>query len=252
MTTVGRLGRRVRSAIERVGYATRYRLADLRYRVGVATPIRTVAGRYWSYEPTDAHGDDPGLAALSELPADATILDVGGHTGEYAVPLAAGTDRRVVSFEPNGRSADRLRRTAERNGVGDRIDVRRIGIGSADEERPFYRSTYSKLSAFDRDAATRWGATVEAVEPVSIRRLDSLVGGGVSPPDGLKIDVEGHERDALDGGTETIETHRPLVVVEIHDGTARGVVSSWFTERGYTVEANEDALICRPCSDTKS
>lgn len=246
-----RLRSNLLGAIEHAGYTARYRLADLRYRFDVATPTRTVAGRYLSYEPTNAHGNDPGLAVLSELPNDATIFDVGGHAGEYAVPLAIGTDRRIVSFEPNGRSAERLRRTIERNGVEDRVDVRRLGIGAVDEERPFYRSTYSKLSSFDREAATRWGSAVEAVESVTIRRLDSI-DDDVPPPDGLKIDVEGQELDALEGGAATIETHRPTVVVEVHEGVDWGEISAWFTERGYAVEPRGDAVICLPCADAKS
>jgi len=165
MVPLGRIARRLRGRVDRVGFAARYRLAALTHRFGVAIPRTTAAGRYWSYEPTNAHGDDPGLAALDALPDDAVILDVGGHTGEYAVPLAVGTRRRVISFEPNGRSADRLRRTVDRNGVRDRVEVRRTGIGDADDERPFYRSTYSKLSAFDRESAARWGGAVEGVTP---------------------------------------------------------------------------------------
>ena len=246
MVPLGRVLRRLRGGVDRVGFAARYRLAALTYRFGVAVPRTTAAGRYWSYEPTNAHGDDPGLAALDALSDDAVILDIGGHTGEYAVPLAVGTRRRVISFEPNGRSADRLRRTVERNGVGDRVDVRRMGIGDVDDERPFYRSTYSKLSAFDRDSAARWGGAVEAVDSVPIRRLDTLVEDDVPPPDGIKIDVEGAELDVLSGATRTIEAHRPLVVVERH-GIGRGqAVAAWFRTRDYEVTVRGDAVICRP------
>lgn len=246
---MGRIGRRIRrfrGAIERIGFALRYRLADWTYALGVARPKQTVAGRYWSYEPTNAHGNDLGLKALSELPDDANIIDIGGHAGEYAVPLAVETDRSVTTFEPNGESADRLERTVERNGVASRVDVRRMGLGSVDDERPFYRSTFSKLSAFDREAAGRWGADVEAIETVPVRRLDSLVDDIIPPPNGLKIDVEGSELDVLAGATETVEAYRPLSVVEIHDESLDKTVETWFTERGYAVEMQERTLICHP------
>ncbi|SDF13196.1 methyltransferase, FkbM family [Halorubrum xinjiangense] len=266
----------LRARLERLGFRTLYRLADLTYALGVATPKRTVAGAYWSYEPTNPHGDDPGLAALDRLPDDAVIVDAGAHVGEHAIPLARDTDRRVVAFEPNGESADRLARNADRNGLGGRngsdgrIDLRRAGVGDANATLTFYRSTFSKCSAFDRESATRWGATIAGTESVPIRRLDDLVEGvdgaapgaadPVPPPDAIKVDVEGREAAVLRGAAGTFATHRPLLVVEVHKagaadgdsagGSAAGPASAglreWLAARGYAVEAAEDVWICRP------
>ncbi|TKX68032.1 FkbM family methyltransferase [Halorubrum sp. SP9] len=261
---------RIRARVERLGFRALYRLADLTYALGVATPKRTVAGTYWSYEPTNPHGDDPGLAALDRLPNDAVIFDAGAHAGEHAIPLARDTDRRVIAFEPNGESADRLARNAERNGVGSRVDLRRVGLGDASATLTFYRSTFSKCSAFDRESATRWGASVAGTESVPVRRLDDLVEGAgdgrsdevdpVPPPDAFKVDVEGHEAAALRGATETLAAHRPLLVVEVHEAGAAGGDSpeetasdsgpadlrEWLDARGYSVEEADDVWICRP------
>jgi hypothetical protein len=51
----------------------------------------------------------------------------------------------------------------------------------------------------------------------------------------------------LRGASATIETHRPLVVVEVH-GTADAhatQVRAWLTERGYDVETRDDVWVCR-------
>ena len=258
----------LRARTERLGFRTLYRLADLTYALGVATPKRTVAGTYWSHEPTNPHGDDAGLAALDRLPDDAVVLDVGAHVGEHAIPLALGTDRRVVAFEPNGESADRLARNAERNGLGGRIDLRRAGVGDANATLTFYRSTFSKCSAFDRESATRWGASVAGTESVPVRRLDDLVEGvgergsngdegadgvdPVPPPDAIKVDVEGHEAAVLRGAAATLGAHRPLLVVEVHEAEDAAAASDsadlreWLAARGYAVEEAEDVWICRP------
>ncbi|WP_321169060.1 FkbM family methyltransferase [Halorubrum sp. CBA1125] len=268
------------------------------YAVGIATPKRTVAGTYWSYEPTNPHGDDPGLAALDGVATDAVVVDVGAHVGEYAIPLARDTDREVIAFEPNPVSADRLARNARRNDVsgtegdGNGIDIRRAGVGEAPATLPFYRSTFSKCSAFDRDRATRWSAVVAGVEQVPIRRLDDLVEGvaeasgadessgaadavtdgdpsPIPAPDAIKVDVEGRELAVLRGACQTIETYRPLLVVEVHgaaddgDGSEGGgdelgaagetgehvrAVREWLAERRYAVEPAGDVWICRPRS----
>lgn len=289
-----------RNRIERAGFRLLYRLADLTYAIGLPTPKRSVAGTYWSYEPTNPHGDDPGLAALDALPDDATIVDAGAHVGEHAIPLALGTERHVVAVEPNGESADRLVRNARRNGLpvsdGDTergldgstagnsatggaapgaIDLRRAGLGDATATLSFYRSTFSKLSAFDRDSATRWGAEVADIEETPIRRLDDIVRGigsgrgaaGVAdsvdggsddredvvaddrgddmtgaradlvpPPDAIKIDVEGHEEAVLRGAARTIDAYRPLLVVEAHDGAVGGVDTDREVLRGWLTE----------------
>lgn len=245
-------------SIERLGYRVAYRLADLTYAVGVATPKRTVAGTYWSYEPTNPHGDDAGLRALDATPTDAVILDVGAHVGEHAIPLAVGTDRRVVAVEPNGESADRLARNAARNDLEDRLDRRQIGVGDEHTTQSLYRSSFSKCSAFDREQATRWGARVTAVEQVPVYRLDDLVRGvdaenetkdgePIPAPDAIKIDVEGHELSVLCGAAATIETHRPLLVVEAHETAGEHVerVRTWLTARGYDVDACDDVWVCR-------
>lgn len=250
--------------VERLGFRAYYRLVDLTYALGVATPKRTVAGTYRSYEPTNSHGDDPGLAALDTLPPDATVLDVGAHVGEHAIPLAVGTNRRVVAFEPNGESADRLERNVRRNGLLDRIDCRRAGVGDERATLTFYRSTFSKCSAFDRESATRWGARVADTESVPVWRIDDLVDGGgphsdgggghhpdggsgphpdgggpstdsidvpdadrVPPPDGIKIDVEGREFAVLRGAERTVRQYRPLLVVEAHATVSDG--ADWST-----------------------
>ena len=264
----------LRTRAERLGFRTLYRLADLTYALGVATPKRTAAGTYWSHEPTNPHGDDLGLAALDRLPDDAEILDVGAHVGEHAIPLALDTDRRVVAFEPNGESADRLARNADRNGLcdrngpGGRIDLRRAGLGDANATLTFYRSTFSKCSAFDRESATRWGASVAGTESVPVRRLDDLVEGvgeggadgdegsdgvdPVPPPDAIKVDVEGHEAAVLRGAAATLGAHRPLLVVEVHEAEDAAVASDsadlreWLAARGYAVEEAEDVWLCRP------
>lgn len=250
------------SRIERLGFRVAYGLTDLMYTVGVATPKRTVAGTYWSYEPTNPHGDDPGLCALDTTSADAVILDVGAHVGEHAIPLATGTDRRVVAVEPNGESVDRLARNAARNGLNRRLDRRQIGVSDEHTVRSFYRSSFSKCSAFSRERATRWGARVTRVEQVPVYRLDDLVrgidaeakpdsssneGAPIPVPDALKIDVEGHELAVLRGAAATIETHRPLLVVEVHEAgdTHDTRVRAWLTERGYDVEARGDVWVCR-------
>lgn len=238
--------RGVRRFAERLGFRVQYLLTDLAYAIGIATPKRSHAGAYWSYEITNPHAADPGLRALDTLPGDAVIVDVGAHVGEYAVPLARSTQRRVYAIEPNRKTFARLNRTITRNDLVDRVHPLRVGLADEDGRRSFHRSSYSKISSFDASHARRWGATVSTTEVVPVRRLDGLVPESIPPPDGIKIDVEGLEGAVLDGGAQTIDVHRPLVVLEIHDERDTPRMREWFTDREYAVDRAGETLIARP------
>ncbi len=236
-TVAGRLDR-----LARRGY---YALRALNYAHGVATPKRTVAGTYWSYDPVATHGRDAGLAALAKLPRDAVVVDVGAHVGEYAIPLARG-GRTVHAVEPNPVAVARLRQNCRRNGADLPVHVHPVGLGDRETETTFYRSTYPKLSAFDGAATTRWGANVAGTDEVQVRTLDGLVADGGDPPDAVKVDVEGAELAVLRGGEATIARHHPLLVVEHHDDSTgdAAALRDWLRERAYRIEDHGPTWVC--------
>jgi FkbM family methyltransferase len=79
---------------------------------------------------------------------------------------------------------------------------------------------------------------------VDVQTLDGLCAeAGLTRLDFVKIDVEGGELHVLTGGRHTIETFRPLLLIEIE---ARHIaryeyspdeVVAWLTTRGYTMHA---------------
>jgi hypothetical protein len=77
------------------------------------------------------------------------------------------------------------------------------------------------------------GAPLARSVTVRMRRLDSYKFTSVRF---IKIDVEGHEAAVLRGATETIESERPHVMVEIeerHNPGSIEAVSRWFADRDY-------------------
>ena len=210
----------------------------------------TVAGPYRSYEPVTTHGSDPLLDALTEAagPGD-TIYDIGAYAGDYALPLAANApDRTVVAVEPNPVSRRHLHANRQRTAPEGRLLVCPTGVGAECGRRPFYCSSFPKLSSFDATDATRWGARVTRVEPVPVCPLDTLV-GRFPAPDQIKIDVEGLAPAVLSGATETLDRHRPTLFVEPHDrpgADRQGSIRARCDEHGYSVTERDGALVCRP------
>ncbi|WP_188190003.1 methyltransferase [Nonomuraea sp. SYSU D8015] len=73
-----------------------------------------------------------GEAVLAEVRAGDRVLDMGTGCGVNAV-LAAATADRVVAVDINPVAVEAARRNAERNGVADRVEVRRSDVFSAVE-----------------------------------------------------------------------------------------------------------------------
>jgi hypothetical protein len=64
---------------------------------------------------------------------------------------------------------------------------------------------------------------------VNLIALDDL---GCQRLDFVKLDVEGMELDALKGARRSLETHKPILLVE-HLKAAQGVLESYLKDLGY-------------------
>ncbi|MFP8953306.1 FkbM family methyltransferase [Natrialbaceae archaeon A-arb3/5] len=260
---VARVVARVAVPARSVAHRAYHRLAAINYdREWLVRENRTPAGSFRCYEPLNRHGGDEMLAELDDAcGSDAVVFDVGANVGIYALALASDEPgRRIIAFEPSPPTVDRLVATVRLNGLDDRIDVRPHGIGEEDGDRPFYRSSNAELSAFDRESATRWGATVVDIRRVPVRSLDGLVCARedeterdrepLPAPDAVKVDVEGAAPAVLRGARELLARYRPLVFVEIHedglDRDAPGETRAVLNSCGYRVRERAGYWRCDP------
>lgn len=188
---------------------------------------------------------EPEITALlaAALPDDGTYIDVGAHIGIHALPVArAKPQARVVAFEPTPDSANRLRYAARQL---PNVELVESALGAT-------RGTV-RLRAdpdFDRhDAAVRSVAGPgEIVGEFPIETLDRWATmNALHRLDVIKLDVEGHELEALKGARQTLTALRPsLVVVEIQDhllarsGVRPGAIEELLAELGYRSRGTMD------------
>ena len=184
---------------------------------------------------------EPDFEALRVLPLrrSPVFLDVGANRGQSIQSMRLmRPDARIEAFEPNPRLAERLDKV-----FGGSVRVHALGLsdraGSVALHIPHYRGmSYDGLASVDRDYAARWlnaetvygfDARRLAIETVVCRlaRLDDL---GIEP-DFVKLDVEGHELAALRGATRTLETARPVLLVE--NGHANPDIVAFMRRLGY-------------------
>jgi FkbM family methyltransferase len=176
---------------------------------------------------------DPGIQkALSVLLKPGMVVyDVGANVGFTAVIAAhcVGSTGHVICFEPQPSCFELIRHNAAINNYK-HIQVRSEALGGEDGTASFVvaeDSTFSHLATGTTQQAK--GTSIE----VKVRRLDSLLAAEPLPkPDLIKIDVEGAERQMLDGAMTTLRDARPILLIELH-GTNQ-TVSDALNAAGYT------------------
>lgn len=173
----------------------------------------TLLGRAGAYE--RAH-----LRFLRSLvPPGATVVDVGAHFGIYTEALCrlVGAGGRVHAFEPQARVFEALQRLQSSH---DNLTVHRVALSSR-------TGTFALRTPFLAGGVPEPAlATLEPVaaahraDRVATRTLDSyrdLLNGLAF----VKVDVEGHETEFLDGARAVLTRCRPVVQIEDNGGGRR-------------------------------
>lgn len=151
------------------------------------------------------------------------VVDVGANRGQaIASFFRVLVQPRIWSFEPNPTVAAYLSRRFESRGLA----VLPYALGESRQTATLYvprygRTVWDSRASLDEASARaslgpedywRFSARRAAVEglEVEVRRLDEF---GLAP-DIVKIDVEGTQDSVIEGGKETIESCRPVILVE--------------------------------------
>jgi FkbM family methyltransferase len=169
-----------------------------------------------------------------------TVFDVGAFHGLMSVVAsrAVGPAGKVVAFEPNEQSHQHLARHLALNRCRN-VVVERIGVMNVEQNLEFYprRDGPSWNSSFVREFVDPH----RAIEPISVpcTTLDRYVQRTGLIPQLIKIDTEGTEFTVLQGARQTIEQHRPALIMEFNQrsaqkaGTSIPEVLDWLTRHGY-------------------
>ena len=141
------------------------------------------------------------------------FVDVGANYGWHSLGAArtVGPGGRVISIEPNPRNAGLLRRSAAANGFS-HLTVVAVAAGDADGFGALETDgSNGRIVAIDTEITEALACSFV----VPLRRLDGILEIDVDRPvDVMKIDVEGFELAALNGGRAVIERDRPVIVTE--------------------------------------
>lgn len=168
---------------------------------------------------------------VARLQRGMTVWDIGANVGLYTLPAArtVGARARVVAFEPMPRNLACLRRHLALNGLA---HVAVCAAAVLDEAGTVRMAAGDSPSECHVDGTGPW--EVPAVT------LDQwMIETDASPPDVVKIDVEGSEDAVLRGGARGFAKYRPLIYLALHGGRQRRECGELLVAWGYRVASLE-------------
>ncbi|WP_233737972.1 FkbM family methyltransferase [Halocatena pleomorpha] len=186
---------------------------------------------------TDLGGERPVIEALlAELRGSETVWDIGACIGTYTCPVASTlTTGSVVGFEPESTNRSRLRRNLERNTLTTDWTVSSIALSDHDGACTLSSEFVAAGAGHHYLSSVPNGSTVET------KRGDSLIKDeGYTPPDVIKIDVQGAELCVLRGLRGVLTEVRSLYL-EVHPskcrryGTTAEEIEAFLTKAGFSI-----------------
>ncbi len=170
------------------------------------------------------------------------VIDAGACFGDTAIDFAesVGQDGRVFSFDPLEIHQRIIEANIARNEIAN-VTLFPTGLGEGDQS--------------GAPVSGRVDPGFSDLSSVPIRSLDSLVSEGtVQRVDFIKMDIEGHEMEALRGAEATIRKfrpklaisiyHRPQDYIEIPDFIRSIDPGYRFFLQNYTISDGETVLYC--------
>lgn len=193
-------------------------------------PSGSMKGVVWipaSANPGQAFGkyeSDQQDLFLKSIRASTVFWDVGAHVGWYSL-LAANTDGdiEVHSFEPNPRSFEFLQLHKNLNQF-EQISLCKFAL-----------SNFNGTARFSDEAQQSSLATGGDVN-VEVRTAESYQQGCASPPDFIKIDVEGAEIEFLEGAKNILKQHSPKILLSAHGYEKRDESKAFLENLGYSTQ----------------
>jgi FkbM family methyltransferase len=158
------------------------------------------------------------FAIIDTLPTDCIVVDGGANIGFFTVPVAQRIKQRggrVISFEPQRQLFNALSGSLALNEL-DNVFLHNMGLGDG-------RQSTAYLPAIDYSQPTDFGTVSLSVDDTVKEHpwmrtrsvdIDSIDGLMLPRLDFIKLDVEGFEIPALQGGLKAIAKYRPYIWVE--------------------------------------
>ncbi len=149
--------------------------------------------------------------------ANNSFLDVGANTGYYSIIAAKSGAENVYSVEPYEPVFKSLVENVELNALKNKISVFPIALDDSSTTKQLFIPTQEHGSIETSASLSKsFKADHSSSITINTQTLDQFaLDEGINQIDLIKIDVESMEINVLDGASKTIETNRPIIILEI-------------------------------------
>ncbi|MEC7802348.1 MAG: FkbM family methyltransferase [Verrucomicrobiota bacterium] len=154
---------------------------------------------------------------LTQDKKDHFFFDVGANIGLYTWEVAKiCPDLKIMVFEPDPNNIELLQITNGLTG-SDRIKLCSFALSNKCQETAFEQDYLTSATGSIATGNQSWiekylNGTPNKIK-IQTRTLDQIVEEEKCPIL-IKIDVEGHENEVLEGGIRTIRESKPLLIIE--------------------------------------
>lgn len=260
---------RYRGYLTHVQYLLKFKIYRRRYaKANAAAPDSTIvlsancsirvpsdaadvhdAFEYFGWKDPDAVDEFAGF--MRAAAGRKTLWDVGALFGFFSLAFTlTDTGRRALAFEPNPDSRKKLKQCLSLNPNAN-VEVFDFAIGLPGEVVTFQRGFHFIAAAGLEVQPTSNLAQIETAS------IDQLIERKFDPPDMIKIDVEGHEFEVLQGARKLLLSHKPLLSLEVHPGALshKGIsplaIAQYLEEAGYIFHSMQNRRVKRAFFDRR-
>lgn len=170
---------------------------------------------------------------------------MGAYIGTHTMALvdAVGAKGTVHVFEPQPWAYNGIKKSVKKNKITN-TKVYNVGMSDKKSKLQFCSdgSGSSSICSERRPSKKVW----DEIYTIPVITLDSLKINNISV---MKIDVEGHELNALKGAIKTIQRSRPVIVIEIWRKRGKRLenIKKFMKDINYSIEhISADDFICKP------
>jgi FkbM family methyltransferase len=167
----------------------------------------------------------------SELKNTRRAIDVGANIGVFSYHFSKKFDV-VESFEPQPYITNMLQEYAKNHGD---IRIHSLGLSNREGQIKFYVPMSARGRLYTGLASVNDPKGCRKEIDIAVIRLDDL---DLKEVDLIKIDVEGHELEVLEGAKYTILRDKPLLFIEIEQRHLLGKditsILKYICDLGYT------------------
>ncbi|MEO9308168.1 MAG: FkbM family methyltransferase [Nitrososphaera sp.] len=163
---------------------------------------------------------EPAVLLVFKPKKDQIVLDIGANIGKYTILAGkkVGIHGKIIAVEPMTKTFQLLQKNIKENGLERIVTPLKVGISNKiGTARFYYKEGHSGASTMTAQVSNEY-------DDVNLTTIDEIVKEqNLDRLDWIKIDVEGLEYEVLSGASNSILQFRPIIIVEIREGSKEKV-----------------------------